>query len=216
MTTRENTETAPGLRRVTRPALVIGPSLALVSAWLLLVATPAAHDEERAFAAAEACPASADATAVDCLRTVKAVIDRTEKETGKTALYWLYLTESDGRSTRTGLNGTPQQSPVARPGASVEVTYWRGEIRSVDFGSARRPTNADPRGDYRAPSPRAWVWASTARCSWRARPRRSGARGTRPGCTPGGRGLPSSAACCSPGWVRWPPGRPTTSARRCD
>ncbi|MFF0567994.1 hypothetical protein ACFYT7_10080 [Streptomyces sp. NPDC004041] len=151
MTTRENTETAPGLRRVTRPALVIGPLLALVSAWLLLVATPAAHDEERAFAAAEACPASAGATAVDCLRTVKAVIDRTEKETGKTALYWLYLTESDGTSTRTGLNGTPQQSPVARPGARVEVTYWRGEIRSVDFGSARRPTNADPRGDYRAP-----------------------------------------------------------------
>ncbi|WP_143660111.1 hypothetical protein [Streptomyces sp. WZ.A104] len=152
MTPTQSSEPSPRRRPTTRPALVVGTLLALVSAWLLLVTTPGARDKEHAFTTAAACPATGDAHKGDCLRTVNAVIDRTEKETGrKTSSYWLYVTEPDGSSTRTRIDGSPRQEPGARPGASVEVTYWRDQIRYVDFPTARRYTNADPRGDYRIP-----------------------------------------------------------------
>ncbi len=134
-----------------RPGLILGSAFTLVAAWLLLVTTPGSHAEERAFRAAVECPTPHDAGS-DCLHTVPAVIDRTEKVTrSKSASYWLYITEADGTATRTRINGSPREHPGARAGESVEVTYWRGQIRYADLASERHRTNADPRGSYRIP-----------------------------------------------------------------
>lgn len=118
---------------------------ALAAAWLLLINTRGALDDARAFRAAISCD-SGD----DCLRTTEARIDGTQRVTGrKTASYDLYVTESDGTTGSTRLWGTPAKPPAASKGRSVEVTYWRGQIRYVDFDSTRRYTTADPRDDYR-------------------------------------------------------------------
>jgi hypothetical protein len=144
----EATPAGPGPVRV---YLAVGILFSLVAAWLLLLTTPGARDDERAFTTAAACGAPGRGDS-DCLRTVKAVIDRTEKETmSKTPSYWLYITEADGTSTRTRINSSPELLPAARPGASIEVAYWQGQIRYVDFASDRRYTNADPRGAFQMP-----------------------------------------------------------------
>ncbi|MFB8350642.1 hypothetical protein [Streptomyces niveus] len=128
-----------------RRASVIGTLCALVAAWLLLVNVRGAVDEERAFRAAVGCD-SGD----DCLRTAEARIDRTERVEGrKTTSYFLYVTEADGTKSSPRLWGSPSEPPATTKGTRVEVTYWRGEIRYVDFDSTRRYTTADPRGDYR-------------------------------------------------------------------
>ncbi|MFJ3702478.1 MULTISPECIES: hypothetical protein [Streptomyces] len=138
-------------RPATRGAAVFGAVCLLVAAWLLLVGTPGALADERDFRAAVACPPGAQGTrGADCLRTAAAHIDRADEVQGrKTPTYWLYLTESDGTSSRTRLHGSPREAPLAEPGTKVEVTYWRSQIRYVDFSSTRLSTNADPRGDYR-------------------------------------------------------------------
>ncbi|MGY3681446.1 hypothetical protein [Streptomyces sp. TE33382] len=145
----------PMSRTAIRAAAAFVTVSVLVAAWLLLVTVPGALAEERAFRTAATCAADDshdDGHDDGCLRTVEARIDRADRVTGrKTPLYWLYVTDADGTSTRTRLTGSPQEHPVARPGARVEVTYWRGQIRYVDFESTRRYTNADPRGDYRLP-----------------------------------------------------------------
>lgn len=148
---REAAQAAPARRGRIRACLAAGILFSLVAAWLLLLTTPDARDDERAFTTAPACTAPGGGDA-DCLRTVTAVLDRTEKETGrKTPSYWLYLTEADGTSTRTRIESSPERLPAARPGANIEVTYWQDQIRYVDFGPDRRPTNADPRESFRMP-----------------------------------------------------------------
>ncbi|MEV0494151.1 hypothetical protein [Streptomyces atratus] len=135
-----------------RGAAMLGSVCVLVAAWLLLVTMRGALDEERAFRAAVSCASDGDVPGGrdnDCLRAVRAGIDRTERVEGRTPSYWLYVTEADGTSSRTRLRGSPQEPPIARAGMRVEVTYWRGQIRYVDFESVRQYTNADPRGDYR-------------------------------------------------------------------
>lgn len=132
-------------RATMRRAAVIGSLCALVAAWLLLVNVRGAVDDERAFRAAVGCD-SGD----NCLRTTQARVDRTERVEGKkTASYFLYVTEADGTTSGPRLWGSPSDPPAATKGTAVEVTYWRGEIRYVDFDSTRRYTTADPRGDYR-------------------------------------------------------------------
>ncbi|MFF0505603.1 hypothetical protein ACFYUH_18645 [Streptomyces fimicarius] len=152
MTTTPSDKTAPAHRGPTRAYLTVGILFSLVAAWLLLLTAPGARDDERAFTTASECTAAAGRGASDCLRTVKAVIDRTEQETmRKTPSYWLYITEADGTSTRTRIDGNPDLTPAARPGAAVDVTYWQDRIRYVGFGSDRHYTNADPRGAFRIP-----------------------------------------------------------------
>lgn len=125
----------------------------LVAAWLLLFSLPGALDRERDYRASPACTPAGDAPdrgADDCLLTVPARIDRTAHYTGSRSVsYWMYLTEADGTSSRTRLEGSPESWPAARNGQRVDVTYWRGQIRYVDFESERRYTSADVRGDYR-------------------------------------------------------------------
>lgn len=138
---------------------MLGSVCALVAVWLLLVGMRGALDEERAFRAAAGCvqddgaPAGgpSDGRAADCLRTVAARIDRSERvRSEKTPVTRLRLTEADGTSSRVRLEGLPEEVPAAGAGGRVEVTYWRGEIRYVDFASERRYTPADPRGGHRA------------------------------------------------------------------
>ncbi|WP_105970051.1 hypothetical protein [Streptomyces geranii] len=143
----------PAHRIPMRASAVMSSLCVLVAALLLLVGMRGALDEERAFRDAVAC-ASDGKGAVgresDCLWTLGARIDRTEAERRrKTSSYWMYLTEADGSSSRTRLPGSASERPDTRAGDRVEVTYWRGQIRYVDFGSARGYTTADPRGDYR-------------------------------------------------------------------
>ncbi|MFG3404259.1 hypothetical protein [Streptomyces sp. NPDC048142] len=123
MTPTPSHEAAPARRGPISAYLAAGVLFSLVAAWLLLLTTPSAREHERAFTTATACtdPREGDS---DCLRTVKAVIDRTEKETmRKTPSYWLYITEADGTSTRTRIESNPERLPAARPRAAVEVTY---------------------------------------------------------------------------------------------
>ncbi|WP_405501083.1 hypothetical protein OG501_20225 [Streptomyces niveus] len=135
----------PRNRAVMRRAAVIGALCALVSAWLLLVNVRGALGEERAFRAAVSCD-SGD----DCLRTATARIDRTERVQGKkTPSYLLYVTEADGTTSSPRIRGDAPEPPTAWAGTPVEVTYWRGQIRYVDFDTTRRYTTADPRGDYK-------------------------------------------------------------------
>ncbi|MFE9699479.1 hypothetical protein [Streptomyces sp. NPDC006270] len=151
MTPTPSKETAPAGRGPLRVYLAVGILFSLAAAWLLLLTTPDARDDERAFTAAAECGAPGRGDS-DCLRTVKAVINRTEKETmSETPSYWLYITEADGTSTRTRIEGRPERLPATRPGTDIEVTYWRDQIRYVDFASDRRYTNADPRGTFRMP-----------------------------------------------------------------
>ncbi|WP_411081710.1 hypothetical protein [Streptomyces sp. cmx-18-6] len=162
MTPKQSVPSSPKIRRMLYVCLAVGTVCVLIATWLLLATTPGAQAEERAFKEAAVCPSSRDDTGDDggndtgddggdCLRTVTAVIDRTEGTGGKSPHYWLYITENDGTYTRTRLSGTPREHPVANPGARVEVTYWRGQIRYVDFESARRYTKADVQGAYRMP-----------------------------------------------------------------
>ncbi|MEV0774523.1 hypothetical protein [Streptomyces sp. NPDC050428] len=152
-------KTLPRNRTAMRRAAVIGSLCALVAAWLLLVNVRGELAEERAFRAAVSCD-SGD----DCLRTTAARVDRTERVEGKkTASYFLYVTEADGTSSSPRLWGDAPEPPTAWAGTRVEVTYWRGQIRYVDFdsdtgvdtgsdtgsGSGRHYTTADPRGDHK-------------------------------------------------------------------
>ncbi|MFI0930357.1 hypothetical protein ACH4RG_01210 [Streptomyces sp. NPDC021019] len=151
MTPTPNQEAAPARRGPIVAYPAAGILLSLVAAWLLLLTTPDARDDERAFTTAPACTAPGGAGS-DCLRTVTAVLDRTEKETGrKTPSYWLYLTEADGTSTRTRIESDLERLPAARAGANIEVTYWQDQIRYVDIGPDRHYTNADPRKSFRLP-----------------------------------------------------------------
>ncbi|MBT2396086.1 hypothetical protein [Streptomyces sp. ISL-100] len=138
----------PKIRMARRLAAGMGSVCVLVAAWLLLVTMSGALDQERAFKAAVSCaPGDRDD---DCLWTVAARIDRTEPlKRRKSSSYWLYVAKADGTSSRTRFKGSPQEPPIAHVGGTVEVTYWRGQIRYVDFESARRYTTADPRGDYK-------------------------------------------------------------------
>ncbi|NSL43718.1 hypothetical protein [Streptomyces sp. 8P21H-1] len=64
-------------------------------------------------------------------------------------MYRLYVVRADGDTGRATLGGSPPEPPLASSGADVHVTYWRGQIRYVDFGSGREYTRADPRDDYK-------------------------------------------------------------------
>ncbi|MFF0075208.1 hypothetical protein [Streptomyces sp. NPDC005494] len=151
MTLAKNGSPSPGSPGTTRAAAVTGTLCVLAAAWLLLITTRAELAEGHDFRAAATCAPNDQGD--DCLRTAPARIERTHVVSGrKTPMYWLYVTEADGSSTRTRIDGSPQEPPHARKGAHVEVTYWRGQIRFVDFGTTHRYTNADPRDDYRLAS----------------------------------------------------------------
>ncbi|MFF3979162.1 hypothetical protein [Streptomyces sp. NPDC001828] len=152
----------------------IGVALLLVAGWLLLVTVPHALDVERAFAAAGDCPVAEVST--ECRHTVEATVTSTAADhQHRSTYYWLGLGHvQDGPGALPGrLKTSPPMHPpgravaapprrvkmdgrtpvfaVVRPGAALQLTYWRGEIRYVEFRGMRQYTTADPRGGYRLP-----------------------------------------------------------------
>ncbi|MCT9090530.1 hypothetical protein N4G70_16905 [Streptomyces sp. ASQP_92] len=167
--------TAPATVRdrsaVLAPA-VIGVALLLVAGWLLLATAPRALDEERAFASAAGCPVAEVST--ECRHTITATVTTAAADhKHRSTSYWLGLGHvQEGSGPLPGrLKASPARSPAGtaapphrvkmdgrapvfaavRPGATLHLTYWRGEIRYVEFHNLRQYTTADPRGGYRLP-----------------------------------------------------------------
>ncbi len=135
--------------------VALGLILVLLSA-RLFATVPVRQAEQRAYTTASACPAgTADTRADDCTTRVPAAVERKEhratpKGGGKN---WLHLVErgaNDGRRVRMDDVGGPVYESVA-PGDRVTVTYWRGEIRSVQAGDLSEATRATPVDGWRTP-----------------------------------------------------------------
>ncbi|GAA4105997.1 hypothetical protein [Streptomyces hundungensis] len=152
----------------------IAVALGLVAGWLLLVTVPRALDVERAFAAAGDCPVAEVST--ECRHTVAATVTSTAADhQHRSTYYWLGLghvqdgpgalpgrlkagplKRRPGRAVpapphRVKMDGRAPVFALVRPGAALQLTYWRGEIRYVEFRGLRQYTTADPRGGYRLP-----------------------------------------------------------------
>ncbi|MFJ8308843.1 MULTISPECIES: hypothetical protein [unclassified Streptomyces] len=151
--TEAATEAAPAAslppknRTLVIGSTVVGTVLLLVAAWLLLVTMRGSLDEERAFRAAQDC--APGTTATDCLRSVPAVIERTQKGRGKTPNYWMYVKDADGETPVLHIRRSAPDSSDTYAGKRIHVTYWEGSVRYLDWANARWYTYADPRGSYR-------------------------------------------------------------------
>ncbi|GAA2515999.1 hypothetical protein [Streptomyces gobitricini] len=137
-------------RTVMRRSAVPACLLLSAAAWLFAFPVREAYGERLAFEAAAVCaPGHRDG---ECLHTVEARVMNAEpvKDHVRTSRGWLYFTEADGTASRTRLHGSPEDRPSARAGQRVEVTYWRGQIRYVDFPaeSARQYTAAKAGSGY--------------------------------------------------------------------
>ncbi|MFE9538520.1 hypothetical protein [Streptomyces sp. NPDC006691] len=157
---------------LTRTAIAV--AVGLVAGWLLLVTVPRALDVEEAFAAADDCPVAEVST--ECRHTVAATVTSTAADhQHRSTYYWLGLghvrdgpgalpgrlkagplTHRPGPAVpvaphRVKMDGRAPVFALVRPGADLQLTYWRGEIRYVEFRGLRQYTTADPRGGYRLP-----------------------------------------------------------------
>ncbi|MGW3274073.1 hypothetical protein ACWDFH_21760 [Streptomyces kronopolitis] len=131
--------------------LFFGLLLVLVSAGLF-AAVPGAEADNRAYAAASACPTSARQGS--CTTTVPATVKGTENEpSGKSVHHWLLLTERGSKAVRrVRMAGSAPVYGAVRVGDEVSLTYWRGEIRSVRFGAATQQAWTHPAEDGRLPA----------------------------------------------------------------
>ncbi|WP_247746570.1 hypothetical protein [Streptomyces oryzae] len=137
-----------GEPRKVLPPVIIGLLLALVGAGLL-AAVPAELEKNREYVTARPCPAGSRPDA--CKSTRTATVRGTQKESsGKSVHYWLLLTvEGSGDVRRVRMIGSAPVYNAVRTGDEVELTYWRGEIRTVRFGAAAQETKASPADDWR-------------------------------------------------------------------
>ncbi|WP_030680829.1 hypothetical protein [Streptomyces sp. NRRL B-1347] len=116
-----------------------------------LAAVPGALARGDAYASAPACAPGARSDS--CTTTVSATVVGTEDEArGRKVDHWLRVTErgGDGRVRRVHMAGAELHDAV-RAGDRVSLTYWRGEIRTVRFGTAAEETDASPADDWRLP-----------------------------------------------------------------
>lgn len=67
---------------------------------------------------------------------------------------------AEAATRRVKMEGRTPVFAVVRPGAPLQLTYWHGEIRYVEFQGLRQYTAADPRGGYRLPLAAALVLLS--------------------------------------------------------
>ncbi|MFI8849909.1 hypothetical protein ACIGW3_06845 [Streptomyces sp. NPDC053499] len=142
--------TKRGKSRKALPPVLIGLLLASVGAGLL-AAVPVALAKNREYVSAPSCPA--DRRSDSCRTTVPATVDGTRKESsGRSVHYWLLLTEKgSGHVQRVRMTGSAPVYSAVRAGDEIEVTRWRGEIRTVRFGAAAQETKASPADDWRLP-----------------------------------------------------------------
>jgi hypothetical protein len=111
-------------------------ALLLAFAGVIAAGVPSAASEERAWRSATPCAAETPAAeregrgrepGGECLRTLPAVIARTEANRSKQNS-WLYLTESRPLERV----GVPREVALEfQPGDSVELTFWRGGVVEV-------------------------------------------------------------------------------------
>ena len=146
------TDPAAGVSGRRKSLIPVGIGLLLVLlATGLLATVPGTLTEARAYVAAPAClPETRSAT---CTTTVPATVRGTENEPrGKGTRYWILLTE-EGSDTvrRVQMIGHEPVQDTVHAGDQVTVTYWRGEIRTVRFGTAAQETKASPADDWRIP-----------------------------------------------------------------
>ncbi|GAA2448988.1 hypothetical protein [Streptomyces macrosporus] len=127
-----------------------GLLLVLVSAGLF-AAVPGELADIRAYAAAPACPAGTRADT--CATRVPAIVEDTEREPdGRGARYWLLLTEQGSDTVlRVHMDGSEPVYDTVRAGDEVTLVYWRGDVRTVEFGAVTQETRASPAGDWRLP-----------------------------------------------------------------
>ncbi|MGW2859972.1 hypothetical protein [Streptomyces sp. NPDC001205] len=171
---------------------VIGAALVIVAGWLLLAVVPGALDQERAFVAAAACPVAQAST--ECRHTVTATVTSAAADhKHRSTYYWLGFghvqdepvalpgrlktgplrSAAPGRAAavaprRVKMDGRTPVFAAVHPGTALHLTYWRGEIRYVDFQGLRQYTVADPRGGYRLPFAAALVLLSAGGACLRA------------------------------------------------
>ncbi|MFI6470388.1 hypothetical protein ACIBL5_09075 [Streptomyces sp. NPDC050516] len=67
---------------------------------------------------------------------------------------------AEAATRRVKMEGRTPVFAAVRPGAPLQLTYWHGEIRYVEFQGLRQYTAADPRGGYRLPLAAALVLLS--------------------------------------------------------
>jgi hypothetical protein len=113
----------------------------------LAVWLPLAVNERRAYETAVAC--AEGQASDDCLRSEEATVVREDYEQKKTRDYYWIFALPDGTERRVDLQNGPVDDRI-EPGATVTVTHWRGEIRSVASGGVTESTNESP-GGSRAP-----------------------------------------------------------------
>ncbi|MFF9593574.1 PH domain-containing protein [Streptomyces sp. NPDC014646] len=95
-----------------------------VAAWAL----PGTSSDERAWKSAVPCTATTPATKrTECLTTMSAVIERTDPDAPKKPS-WVYF---DDARPLTRLAVSPEAAQAFRPGDEVELTIWRGAVRTV-------------------------------------------------------------------------------------
>ncbi len=144
-----------GARRGWRFLLPVGVGLVLLLLSAGLFATvPGELAERNAYATAPPCPTGSRSDA--CTTTVPATVNGTEDEpSGKTVHHWLLVTErgtdTERRARRVRMDGSEPVYDSVRAGDEVELTYWRGEIRTVRFRAAAQETWESPEGNWRFP-----------------------------------------------------------------
>lgn len=128
----------------------LGAALVLAAVFLLSVTVPGKRTDARAFATAAAC--LPDETPRECRKPVEVVVKKkaTEAE-GRTKHHWLTLAEPGGPSRRVDMNGPSAVFGAVSPGDRVTATYWRLEVRAVDFRGRRQFTADEPKEAYRLP-----------------------------------------------------------------
>ncbi|MCX5387706.1 hypothetical protein [Streptomyces sp. NBC_00083] len=160
---------------------VIGVAFLIAAGWLLLATVPGALDMERAFTAAADCPAAGIST--ECRHTVGAPVTSVAADhKHRSTDYWLGLgrparpqrpERPDVVPPRVKMDGRVPVFAAVHPGSALQLTYWRGQIRYVDYHGLRQYTAADPRGGYRLPFAAALVLLSVGGACLRTAYRRA-------------------------------------------
>ncbi|MEU4212635.1 hypothetical protein AB0F13_22005 [Streptomyces sp. NPDC026206] len=128
----------------------LGAALVLASVFLLFVTVPGKRTDARAFATAAAC--LPDEVPRECRKPVEAVVEKTATATdGRAKHHWLTLAEPGGPSRRVDMNGPSGVFGAVSAGDRVTATYWREEVRVVDFRGMRQFTADEPKEAYRLP-----------------------------------------------------------------
>ncbi|MEU6842850.1 hypothetical protein ABZ930_13395 [Streptomyces sp. NPDC046716] len=144
----ERTMRETGQRRL-RAMTYTAVFMVLVGA-VLFALIPLAEADNRAYAAAPACPAGARAD--DCRARVTAtVLGKKDEPSGKHTDYYLRLVDRAMRTDQVRLPDGRHLWEAVGVGDQVTVVYWQGEARQLRLGSLAQDTWRSPASDGRLP-----------------------------------------------------------------